>query len=61
MSEIMEHANTLNIVACVREDRIWVERTIATDKYFSICRNLGGDAEDLEDINVLSIADLYAL
>jgi hypothetical protein len=52
----MEHTITLQ----TRENGHFVKKTIATDKYFTVCPHQDGDS-DFEEIEVLSIADLYAM
>ena len=52
----MEHTITLQ----TREKGHFVKKTIATDKYFTVCPHQDGDS-DFEEIEVLSIADLYAV
>ena len=52
----MEHTIKLH----TRENGCFVVKTVATDKYFTVCPYQVGD-DDLEEVEVLSVSDLYLM
>ena len=52
----MEHTIKLH----TRENGSFVVKTVATDKYFTVCPYQVGD-DDLEEVEVLSVSDLYLM
>ena len=52
----MEHTIKLH----TRENGRFVVKTVATDKYFTVCPYQVGD-DDLEEVEVLSVSDLYLM
>ena len=52
----MEHTIKLH----TRENGRFVVKTVATDKYFTVCPYQVGD-DDLEEVEVLSVSDLYSI